>query len=327
MTMNRKTWPAFLAVIALFSSLSSDGQKEVQYTSFSGDAYMRYAYTGDKVALLLPSSTYDPFVIQSLLQAYDGAYNFYAQATGSVPSEASTYDGRLTIAVVDDTCGAGCGYLGFTGIELLDDFWLETYDAVLFDNQYDQIVFYELGRNFWFYEDEIALKPPDSIGVIPTGYAVAMRFESMDAAGVDGAPFGALEFEDFRAQVRGLVDQYESDPSLTFDNTIRIGESPLPWGATDLFASFYLRLADEFGCFRSSIWRNVAAMPPALTTVDAIDNFAIAASLSAGRNLADRFREDWRWPISDDAVAALDDFMDPDLSRDLVFQSGLEPCL
>jgi hypothetical protein len=45
-----------------------------------------------------------------------------------------------------------------------------------------------------------------------------------------------------------------------------------------------------------------------------------------GRNLADRFKEVWRWPISEEAVAALDDFMDPDLSRDLVFESGLEPC-
>ena len=47
---------------------------------------------------------------------------------------------------------------------------------------------YELGRNFWFWSPQLQFHSPEH-DVAVTGFAVWMRFRSMAAAGVRGAPF------------------------------------------------------------------------------------------------------------------------------------------
>jgi hypothetical protein len=293
-------------VIAYSLSQQALGQTQMTYTSFDGEELVRYAYVGDEIAVLVDSPDYDASVMNEIVATFDRAYDYYFQATGRHPATYFTYQGRATIAQVSSTCGAGCGYLGATGIEILDSTWSLLYEGVRDRGEFDQVVFYELGRNFWFYESKIGLVAPDP-NPIPTGFAVAMRFESMDAAGVDGGPFNGIDFNVFRSQVRGLIDEYLADEELNFNNTIRVGESPVGWGATDLFASFYLRLADEFGLsFKRNFWKEVGALPDRNSTQDAVDNMAIAASLAADENLGSRFSQDWRWPVSQDALDQID---------------------
>lgn len=299
-------------LIGLALPQDASGQVEMTYTSFEGDELVRYAYVGEEVALLVDSPDYDASVMSDIVATFDRAYKYYFRATGRHPSANVQYRGRATIAQVSSTCGAGCGYLGATGIEILDSSWNDLYEGVDERGEYDQVVFYELGRNFWFYESKIGLVAPDS-NPIPTGFAVAMRFESMDASGVDGGPFNGIDFAIFRSQVRGLIDEYLADEALNFNNTIRMGESPVGWGATDLFASFYLRLSDEFGVsFRRNFWKEVGALAGRGSTRDAVDNVVIAASLAADRNLGPRFSEDWRWPVSQEALDNLNHIFEGD---------------
>lgn len=93
-----------------------------------------------------------------MISYIDSAYDFYARTTGRKPTpfQPGMYRDFLSIAIVDKTCGAGCGYLGFTGIEILDSFFMVMYDSD--GRQRYDIPFYELGRNFWFYSDKIAYK-------------------------------------------------------------------------------------------------------------------------------------------------------------------------
>ena len=274
------------------------------YTSFNSTSLSRKAYVGDKIALL-SSQFENSTTIPQLLDVLDSTYNFYKYCTGREPSPASLFQGKLTIADVPATCGAGCGYLGSTGIELQNSFFRILLDSVTIKNKYDQVVFYEFGRNFWFYGNKIEYKGSDNTGSIATGFAVFMRFAAMDAAGVEGAYFNGIPFALFRSEVVNLLGYYLANPNLNWSNTLRSGvgvPNAYNLGATDLFASFLFSLRDEFGDqFIHNVWKRVGERPNANTTQDAVDNFIISSCFASGSNLIEKFTN-WRWPISVNAL-------------------------
>lgn len=55
--------------------------------------------------------------------------------------------------------------------------------------------------------------------------------------------------------------------------------------------------------FVGRLWQEVGKRPAAKTTQDSLDNFVIAASAAAKKDLSSLFAERWRWPISDTAKA------------------------
>jgi len=268
-----------------------------EYTSFDGQKLLLYPYAGTHVVLLVTEKYYDQAVLTKITQAVDRAYDYYMQATGREPAPYNCYQGRSTIAVVPSNHGAaGLGMVGVTGIQILTDNFDTLFRGVADHNQFDQLVFYELGRNFWFYEDKVSYPAQDSIA---TGFAVFMRFMSMEAAGIAGGPFGNQDFDSFKAEVKGLLDIYLADPSLNWSNTLQIGKSPGAGGGTDLFASFMFGLRDRFGdAFLMNIWKEIDALPVRITTQDAVDNFVTAASRAAKQNLRGLFAYTWRWPVS-----------------------------
>jgi autotransporter-associated beta strand protein len=266
------------------------------YKSIKGATIKLYPYTGRNIALLVTAEIYDPVILGKITLALDKAYDFYKEATGREPTPFRRYNGLATIAMVEDTCGAGCGYLGASGIELQTGTYKRLFNYVKNYNQYDQAVFYELGRNFWFYGKKIEYVGSDAVANITTGYAVYMRFLAMDAAGVVGAPFGKDAFETFRQNVMGVIDIYLNDPSLNWENTLKLGRSP-KGNVTSLFASFMFRLECDFGSeFIKKFWQKVALQPNRVTTQDAVNNFINAASQAAGEDLTDYFAA-WRWPV------------------------------
>jgi hypothetical protein len=122
-----------------------------EYRSFQNESLQRYAWVGDRVAFLTVREDLDSAVMGKLCRTFDKVYEFYREATGREPQKAKQYKGRVTVAEVAKTCGAGCGYLGAQGIELMPGCFRELYDGVAERNEYDQALPYEFGRNFWFY--------------------------------------------------------------------------------------------------------------------------------------------------------------------------------
>jgi hypothetical protein len=127
------------------------------------------------------------------------------------------------------------------------------YQQVAQSNVYDQIPFYKLGRSFWFWSPQLQFQPPDQDPVV-TGFAGLMRFRSMTAAHVKGAPFNGIPFSTFASQVAALAGQCEADPSLTFADTFAMDTSPGLYGGTDFWASLMMQLAKRAGgrCFMTS---------------------------------------------------------------------------
>ncbi len=281
------------------------------YHSILGDNLRMNIWQGTHVSLLTPTSMtgLNPRVMAKILAAVDNAYEYYESATGAQPNPYPPnyyIHGRDTIAVVDHTGGAGFSYLGATGIELMTPYFKILYNGVKDNNQYDQVVFYELGRNFWLYGNQLN---GTSIGQesFTTGFAVLMRFLSLDSTGQAGGPFNSWTYAEFEQNVKNLVDEYVADPSLNFSNTLAIGQG-VPnsqLGSTDLFASFLFHLGLDYGgnAFYESLWKQVAAEPAATTDQGAIDNLFLAACYAADRNLTSLFVDTWRWPISTAAQA------------------------
>lgn len=294
-----------LCSILLALTVQGQSPEPISYTSFEGDILTLYPYSGEHVAILVPNLSYDESVLNNMVFVYDDAYSFYQQATGKQPSLYINHNGLSTIAVVPKTCGYACGYLGATGIEITNYGFDDTNYPQAALSKYDQTLFYELGRNFWFYSDQIEYKSTDEGSAIVTGYAVYMRFKAMDATGVTPAPYNGIPFSDFRSEVEGLLNTYLANPTFNWSNTLRVNQgvpNSMGLGGTDLFASFMFELDDMFGQdFVMGIWQEVEQRPNALTTQDAVDNFIIAASMTADTNLEGLFTTDWRWPISQQA--------------------------
>jgi hypothetical protein len=234
----------------------------------------------------------------------DSAYAYYADITGQSP-EGKLYNGKLTIAQVPGTCGAGCGYLGASGIEILDYFmdWIHGLHTI--DNNRDHhIYYYELGRNFWFFSPQLTYS---SYGSAVTGFAIHSQFGAMQRAGVT-RPFdiNSVSWTVYESELRQQFSAYLSDTTKSFSNTLQIGSwtSPTPtrfggFNHQDLFASMLFRLQDAYGgdAFIRAFWRAVRIRPAATSIQDAVDNLVLSASQAANRNLTSVFSS-WRFPVS-----------------------------
>ncbi|SDL39670.1 calcium-binding protein [Paracoccus chinensis] len=270
----------------------------VNYVSFQGDTLDLTPWVGEHVALLTPPDmSLDPAVVSDMLTALDRAWEFYRSITGRepVPWEPTTHEGRSTIAVVDSTCGAGCGYLGFTGIEILRPFFENAYAQLRGEGRHDQILFYELGRNFWFYGDELG-----AMDAFVTGFAVVNRYLSMNAAGLEGA---GADFESGRhAILHDMAQLYLSDPDKTALEALSTAppDNPLGLGASDVAAALFYRIHEDFGPDAySRFWTEIGDRPAALSPQDAIDNFLAAARSATDVDYGALFKEGWALSVGD----------------------------
>lgn len=275
----------------------------VGYTTFEGEKVDLFAWRGKHMAFLTKREGLDAKLMRELCVTFDKIYDFYHASTGRKPAKAKQLDGLLTVAEVDKTCGAACGYLGATGIELTPGVFVQLYSGFETGGTIDQAPPYEFGRNFWFYSPQLAYKKPVSDRSVVTGYAVFMRMVALDAAKAKLGPFRDKSGAEFRKIMESLVDLYEADKTLTWENTLKVDaapNNPLGLNGTDLFASFCLRLTRDHGGaeFVKRLWQAAGKRPVAKTTQDALDNFVIAASLAAQKDLGAQFADQWRWPVS-----------------------------
>jgi len=238
----------------------------------------------------------------------DTTYNYYNSATGREPSiYAPTFiNNRTTIADVPATCGAGCGFLGATGLELQNGFFDINYNAINSTNQYDHLCFYEFGRNFWFYGDKLNYKEAGSFPIAGS-FAVWMgSIEGRDAIGVAGNTVNGETYVQAKIRFASFVDTYVANASLNWSNTLAV-DSGIPGvcNAADLFTSMCMRLKRDYGgeTFLKNIWKNVSMRPDAVTTQDAITNFFLASCKTANKNLTTLFQS-WKFPLSAAALTS-----------------------
>jgi N-acetyl-beta-hexosaminidase/lysophospholipase L1-like esterase len=272
-------------------------------------------WTGTNVIFLTTDDTLDPGLMGIWVSRLDAGWQMYADLTGRRPSPLRQFEGKVTIAAVpgyDLTCGAGCGYVGATGIEL----------AMFYDHNYPELktrpkamphyVFYEMGRNFYTFGDRLSC--------FITGFAVFMRYVCMDA----------LQCEDADAQTRQVIEGVEprfSASGLTFldlfttstgvdekVSRIKDGNGKLiePSDQPVCYASAMLRLRRQNGgdAWVKRFFHELAACPTAnpATKEGALKQswyWLLCASLAAQKDLSPVFAGEWKLPLADDTRAAL----------------------
>jgi len=251
-------------------------------------------FVGRNVALLLkPDRMTDRVVIDRVLSAVDRAWDWYRGYFGRAPTPHSTHAGKTAIAEVAGTCGAACGLLGFTSIEMST----KTMNRLLIEanlDRYNQAVFYELGRNFWFFAEPLQAMPK---GAFTTGFAHVHRFYSMEAAGLVGAPWDDnLDFDGLRYSILvEMLDRYLATDALTWENTLAANKAPpnpYGWTADHLAAAFFHRIRRDYGhAGYRQFWQLMAKAPKSNTPRDAAARFVQVARAATGQDYRDLMRD------------------------------------
>ena len=296
------------------SSVSS--QPQTQYTSINGTIYDMTAWQGSHIAILVPvQAVLDPQVMANLILAFDKGWEYYAKITGREPTPHFTYGGLGTIAVVQDTCGAGCGFLGFTGVEIIYDFFgaglhgpfpwvVGTYNDMATNQRVQQIVFYELGRNFWFYG-----APLGDWG-FTTGFAVVNRYYAMLNTGFTLADEEGRFYHEQQLPV--VAATYFADSSLTASNTLgaNVGvTNPTGWnGQADLSASLLRIFREHVGeTDYARFWQTLPSAPTATTAASSFGNFATVANQVTSFDFSFLFKTGWSFQVGtsgDDTITS-----------------------
>ena len=291
----------------------------INYVSFLNENYNLYVYEGKNIVFLTEDNYFDTpdyNKMRAVVDTFDKVYEWYEFYTGAkpVPYTSTLYNNKLTIATgVLTTCnpGPGCGYFGYTGVEVQRTFWNNYYvnNLITLNNDlYDQVIFYELGKNFcpWFISNQFSNLQPGL--QVAEAFAVFMRFITMEKVEVQGAPFrgaSVAEFNIFKNTITGMLTTYINGP-YDFNNTFKIDkEVPNALNllySANLLASLMFDLRNRFGdLWLNNIWKRPRLKLQTITLQDAVDNFVISCAEAVQLNIVSLFEDYYRWPLSPQA--------------------------
>jgi serralysin len=271
----------------------------VTYKTFAGASIEVRPFVGRNVALLLnPTRSTERLVTDRVVSAIDRAWDWYRGYFGRAPTPNRTHAGKATIAEnAQDAAASARGMVGQTGIEVGPSSMNRLLMEAAHD-RYSQAVFYELGRNFWFFEDQLGAIPAPVIGaVFTTAFAHVHRFYSMEAAGLVGGPWDdKLDFDGFRHSILiDMLDRYLANSSLTWENTLaayKAPPNPYGWTADHLAAAFFHRIRRDHGhAGYRGFWQLMAKAPKASTPRDAAARFVQVARAATGEDYRGLLRD------------------------------------
>jgi hypothetical protein len=276
----------------------------VEYLSFKSKTVERFVWPGKYIAFQTISKEYDPEIMGRIVHTFDKAYESYKEISGYSPSISRQYKNLLVITEMTSEevgCGAGCGYLGATGIELQSGLFNRLYNGVKLHDQYEQAPFYELGRNFWNYAKYRSVLKGEAASAkwfdaSTTGYAVFMRFLIMNINNIPGGPWDSgkgVAWSDFYSGMKDLIFKQRDESGHNFANTFEAGLPPYsgPLSVNDFWSSLLFYFAPKGGekMFAKSFLANLANRPPATNTASAVQNFVDAMSLTLGKSIDSDF--------------------------------------
>jgi hypothetical protein len=284
------------------------------YTTQKGVKLNMFAWPGAKNALLTRTENYNPIYMRKIVNAADAAYNYYSKTVGKEPGLYFNYNGLATIANTGiggiDLCGAGCTYIGATGMEIDDNTMADLYNRIQNDD-YNWVIFYEFGRSFWLFGNQLSYKSPDNSSCETTGFAVYMGIHTLQALNYK-SDYGTNVPDNpdpMKEELNNLL-LYTNDSSLNFQNTFQVDTFKQgSGGCSVLWSGLVEKLKRTYGgeAFVQQLFKESLKRPTVNSTQDAIDNFILAASAAAGKNLTYTFGTTWKWPISSAALKEAQD--------------------
>lgn len=325
--MKLSTTALLAPVLLLLASYANATLPEWQYEN---DCYQQeencftevYVFEGENIALMFDqayynSRSFDENTIRDMLSRLDDAWSEYQTVTNRTPTEFIIYttSGGKNLAPIvvlpyaKMICnGLGCGYVGNTGIEIASDwFEQEIYNDYAAENKLNTVLFYEMGRNYFVYNN---LKPIRNDGEelgMETGFSVFMR--EVIAERINSP----LRDENIATlnQIREMFPIYLNDNTLDWETTFLNGNYPTNGtGYTPdnnaMVASMLHYLKDQLGSeFESNFFRFANNRGEGQPQNDLFYSvFFKSASDAVNRNLAQEFTS-WKLPLPDGAETYL----------------------
>jgi hypothetical protein len=297
MSLTRNTWSK--GELIKFSPLPM-----YEYTSIKNEKFSRKPWVGRNVTLLTYSPDLDPNVMARILNALDAAYDSYKEITQFSPQIYKNYGGKLSIAeMTPETigCGGGCGYLGFTGIELQTELFMRLYNGVKLYDQFDEVLFYELGRNFWNadrYRNVLIGNTGNTkwFEINQTGFAVFMRYFVTE---VNKIPIGANDGPnkpglEYKNDMLNLLSTYRL-PTDNFSSTFFNSKySGLGFGANGLWSSliYYFMPSQDRSSYVSKFLLSLQKQGTPNTIADSVNNVVKSIGEALGRDISKEFYSD-----------------------------------
>lgn len=275
----------------------------VTYVTFGGETLTMRRFNGRDTALLVTQSVLDQVGlarIRTLVDEHDIIYETLQDLTGAEPAG----DGDLLrIAIVDNTCGGGCGYIGSKGVEILTPIF--TFD------DYIAYVDHEMTHNF----DRRSSFLFNSRDIAHSWTAFADQYSQI----YPRRAFARLDADDvLELRIRERLGPFEAFPGASWQTCVRDASCDPP-GDIDaremaLLAEggTILRVAQLYGPHAMKMWvptvdRLISERgldPGTMTQQDRIDLLVESLSLAVGADLS-CFYDFWHWPLSSGLRARL----------------------
>ena len=322
-----KCWAWWLCLFVCFSYSPTFGQvvpKPVNCAEVAFDparwrqegvSLEMFAWEGQHVTLLTKSADLDSDKAAAFLKQLDAAWKTYLDLVGKPPQMFRQVDGKPTICALPKpnlSCGYGCGYVGATGIEVAG-FYDQDWPAFEKDPKaFAHYYFYEMGRNFYVFEDRHSL--------FTTGYAVFMRYVCMDATRSTDADIAT------RATIERCEQVYADStiPFLDAFTNLTTGEKGhrlkdavtlqpiIPSDQPVMYASAMLKLRKDYGGdeWTKKFLHYLHECPsiPANNEKTALQqslNWLVCASAAAGKDLSPVFVGRWRMPLTEEQLSIM----------------------
>lgn len=222
-------------LILFLPVVSGCHQREIQYTDFYGNKKNLIFIESKEILLFYPDKEYNRDELKSLLHTYDTAYLFAARISGQHPGMDSSYGEKLPIAVVPATCGPGCGKLGMKGIEFTEVKFERIFQLFVESDLHDHLYFYELGRNFWFYEKSLTLNGHSENANIRTGFAIFLRNVLIHELGIEMGNINGIPYSQYMQESCEVWEKFKKNNegkyilNLLTRKDISLIQKPILW--------------------------------------------------------------------------------------------------
>lgn len=301
---NRKTTFIFLSLLIMAIALIlSSRQNRMEYTSFLGEKHVLQIRESEEIILLYGKEGYDREKIAEMLAFYDLVYRLFIEICGDEPKPSLVQTEKLPLAIVPNTCGPGCGLLGAKGIEMTESKFSQIYNLYVDSLRHDHLFFYELGRNFWLYEDVLTYPGSRVNDDIRTGFAIFMRNVAIRELGIHVGSINGIFYKKYMENNHKMWDRYMSDSTATLENTL-LGEKDIggqgSFHKPNLWAAFWWDLYSREGyrkAFLQKFLHGLENQGPPESEAKIFLNFYRSACSAANRDLNDLFVDEWKWNI------------------------------
>ncbi|MEM1085167.1 MAG: hypothetical protein AAGI48_13730 [Verrucomicrobiota bacterium] len=260
------------------------------------------AWKGEEIAFLTLNDEHDSAMMTSIVDRLDKGWATYRDLVGQDPRPFKMMGELPIIAAIPEglSCGAGCGFVGATGVELCLFYSRDLTHLKKDPTAVPHYIYYEMGRNFYVFGERHSY--------FATGFAVFMRYVCMDATkSTDVEAWERKEIEGFEAKVKeakqlSFLEIFTSAGDETRRKHGRDAGLSDSQNSNHASVMLYLRKTqggDEW------IKRFYKAMPsadsfpvnsegaPYLQSL----NWLVAASIASKKDLAPLFMERYRFPL------------------------------